>query len=49
MLTLSISNAAKNDIKLYVAIGIHPMGIPDDWSRVIDALPSYLKMSGVIA
>ncbi|AYO32172.1 hydrolase TatD [Biomaibacter acetigenes] len=48
MLTLSMSNASKNGIKLYVAVGIHPMGIPDDWPRVIDALPSHLKMSGVI-
>ncbi len=48
MLTLSMSIAAKNGIKLYITIGIHPMGIPDDWFRVIDALPDYLKMSGVV-
>ncbi|KKM11326.1 hydrolase TatD [Clostridiales bacterium PH28_bin88] len=48
MLTLSMSNAAKNGIKLFLAVGIHPMGTPEDWPRVVDALPSYLKMSGVI-
>lgn len=47
MLTLSMSNAAKNGIKLFLALGIHPMGTPEDWPRVVDALPSYLKMSGV--
>lgn len=48
MLTLSMSNAAKNGIKLFLAVGIHPMGTPEDWPRVVDALPSYLKMSGVL-
>ncbi len=48
MLTLSVSNASQNGIKLFVAVGIHPMGTPEDWPRVIDALPSYLEMKDVI-
>ncbi|MCS5697076.1 TatD family hydrolase [Desulfofundulus thermocisternus] len=48
MLTLSVRNAAQNGIRLFVAVGIHPMGTPVDWPRVIDALPDYLKMSNVI-
>lgn len=48
MLTLSMDNTAQNGIKLFVAVGIHPMGTPEDWPRVIDALPSFLKMDGVI-
>jgi hypothetical protein len=48
MLTLSTSNAAQNGIKLFVTVGIHPMGTPEDWPRVIDALPSYLNMSDVV-
>lgn len=41
-------DAAKNGIQLFLAVGIHPMGTPDDWPKVVDALPSYLKMSEVI-
>jgi len=48
MLTLLRTNAEKNGIKLFVAVGIHPMGIPKDWPRVIEALPNWLKMEGVI-
>lgn len=48
MLTLSTSNAAQNGIKLFVTVGIHPMGTPENWPRVIDALPSYLNMSDVV-
>ncbi|GAV21874.1 TatD family hydrolase [Carboxydothermus pertinax] len=48
MLTLSLRNAAQNGIRLFVAVGVHPMGTPEDWPRVVDALPNYLKMSNVI-
>lgn len=40
---------SKNGMDLYLAIGVHPMGIPHDWPRVIEALPSYLNRDGIIA
>ncbi|GAB6180636.1 TatD family hydrolase [Desulfotomaculum defluvii] len=41
-------NAEGLGIKLYSAIGVHPAGIPHDWTRVIDALPEYLKLENVV-
>ncbi|MEG6521638.1 TatD family hydrolase [Desulfotomaculum sp. 1211_IL3151] len=41
-------NADGLGIKLYSTIGVHPAGIPHDWPRVIDALPDFLKIEGVV-
>lgn len=41
-------NAETLGIQLFSAIGVHPAGIPHDWTRVIDALPEFLKTEGVV-
>lgn len=41
-------NAASLGIQLYSAIGVHPAGIPHDWTRVVNALPDFLKTDGVV-
>lgn len=39
----------KHNVKLYVAVGIHPRAIPTDYDKVIEKLPEYLKEEHVIA
>ncbi|MCL6558774.1 MAG: TatD family hydrolase [Firmicutes bacterium] len=41
--------AAAAGIELFSAVGIHPAGIPDDWTRVIDRLPEFLGEDTVVA
>jgi len=41
-------NAANLGINLFSTIGVHPAGIPTDWPRVIEALPEFLKVEGVV-
>ncbi|SMB99393.1 hypothetical protein SAMN00808754_2881 [Thermanaeromonas toyohensis ToBE] len=48
MLTLCQQSAIQNGLKLFVAVGLHPLGTPEDWPRVVEALPTYLKRAGVI-
>ncbi|MCD7781273.1 MAG: TatD family hydrolase [Methanosphaera sp.] len=40
---------ARNNVKMYVAVGIHPRAIPDDYENVLNVLPEYFKMDHVIA
>ncbi|MTI81827.1 MAG: hydrolase TatD [Firmicutes bacterium] len=35
-------------IELYTAVGVHPAGIPDDWTRVVDRLPEFLAEPSVV-
>ena len=41
-------NAASLGINLYSAIGVHPAGIPQDWPKVIERLPEFLKSDNVV-
>lgn len=41
-------NAKSLGVELYSTIGVHPAGIPKDWTRVIDALPALLDTEGVV-
>lgn len=41
--------AGKLGLDLYTAVGVHPAGIPDDWTRVIDKLPGFLEEPTVVA
>lgn len=40
--------AASAGVDLYTAVGVHPMGIPEDWARVIDQLPEFLNAETVV-
>lgn len=48
LLTIYTNNAKRNGIKLFVTVGIHPAGIPEDWIKVLDAIPQYLQNESVI-
>lgn len=39
----------RHDVKLYAAVGVHPRAIPEDYQKVIEKLPQYLKEDHVIA
>jgi predicted metal-dependent TIM-barrel fold hydrolase len=41
--------AAKNGLKLYSAIGIHPRSISHDYQKVLDKLPELLDKNNVVA
>ncbi|HEY3315326.1 MAG TPA: TatD family hydrolase [Bacillota bacterium] len=41
--------AAARGFTLGVALGLHPRGIPPDWSAILDALPDWLARPGVVA
>mgnify|MGYP000433417451 CR=1 FL=1 len=41
--------AATVGVELFSAVGIHPVGIPDDWTRVVDRLPEFLNDDTVVA
>lgn len=41
--------AAKEGIELFTAVGVHPAGIPADWTRVVDKLPEFLAEPSVVA
>jgi predicted metal-dependent TIM-barrel fold hydrolase len=43
------NRAAKNGLKLYTAIGIHPRSISDDYHKVLDKLPELLDNVNVVA
>ena len=40
--------AAAAGVTLYTAVGVHPAGIPEDWTRVMDRLPDYLNEAAVV-
>jgi uncharacterized protein len=44
-----VERAAKNGLKLYTAIGIHPRSISPDFEMVLDKLPELLKQDNVVA
>lgn len=41
--------AASVGLELYCAVGVHPLGIPDDWPRVVDSIPEFFGRDGVVA
>lgn len=41
--------AATVGVEIFSAVGIHPVGIPEDWTRVIDRLPEFLNEEAVVA
>lgn len=41
--------AASLGLKLLTAVGVHPLGIPGDWTRVVDRLPEFLAEEGTVA
>lgn len=49
LLTVEKSRVEKNNIQLYIALGIHPRAIPDDYENVLKVLPEYMKKEDVIA
>lgn len=40
---------AKEGVKAYCAVGIHPRAIPSDYEKVMEKLPDYLKEDHVLA
>jgi len=49
LLTVDPERAARNGLKLYTALGIHPRAIPHDPERVIEKLPDLLRNPSVVA
>ncbi|MGB9838232.1 TatD family hydrolase [Methanothermobacter sp.] len=49
LLTVDTERAARNGLKLYTALGIHPRAIPHDPERVIEKLPDILRNPSVVA
>nr|WP_255350869.1 TatD family hydrolase [Methanothermobacter sp. CaT2] len=49
LVTVDPERAARNGLKLYIALGIHPRAIPRDPERVIEKLPDLLKNPSVVA
>ncbi|MGZ7136133.1 MAG: TatD family hydrolase [Methanobacterium sp.] len=49
ILNNDLKRAAKNGLKLYAALGIHPRSISVDFNRALDKLPSILQNMNVVA
>ncbi|MGZ7160584.1 MAG: TatD family hydrolase [Methanobacterium sp.] len=49
ILNNDLKRAAKNGLKLYAALGIHPRSISVDFKRALDKLPSILQNENVVA
>ncbi len=49
LLNKEVRRAGENGLRLYVALGIHPEGIPQDYENVFDRLPQYLDKPRVVA
>ncbi|MGZ7068023.1 MAG: TatD family hydrolase [Methanobacterium sp.] len=49
ILNNDINRAAKNGLKLYAALGIHPRSISSDFERALEKLPSFLENENVVA
>ncbi|MGZ7068629.1 MAG: TatD family hydrolase [Methanobacterium sp.] len=49
ILNNDLKRAAKNGLKLYAALGIHPRSISIDFKRALDKLPSILQNENVVA
>ncbi len=40
---------ARQNVKLYAAVGIHPRAIPEDYENVLEKLPDYMELEHVVA
>ena len=49
LLNKEVRRAKENGIRLFVALGVHPEGIPGDYEVVLDSLPKYLRENDVVA
>ncbi len=49
IMTNDVERTAKNGLKLYSAIGIHPRSISPDFGGVLEKLPELLKQENVVA
>ncbi len=49
LVEVETKRAKKNNMELFVALGIHPSGIPRDYKKVLDELPKYLENEKVVA
>jgi len=49
ILNNDVKRAAENGLKLYVALGIHPRSISEDFERALEKLPSFLKNDSIVA
>ncbi|MGB9978486.1 TatD family hydrolase [Methanobacterium sp.] len=49
ILNNDIKRAAENGLKLYVALGIHPRSISEDFERALEKLPSFLENDSIVA
>ena len=49
ILNVESKRVSQHGIKYFMALGIHPRAIPDDYVNVLDKLPEYLSKEDVIA
>ncbi|NIM44735.1 MAG: hypothetical protein GTN80_09015 [Nitrososphaeria archaeon] len=49
LIDIYVIRAKENGVKLYVAVGIHPYGIPRDYEEVLKTLSDYLEHEDVVA
>jgi uncharacterized protein len=49
ILNNDVKRAAENGLKLYVALGIHPRSISQDFERALEMLPSFLENDPIVA
>ncbi len=49
ILNNDVKRAAENGLKLYVALGIHPRSISEDFEKALEKLPSSLKNESIVA
>lgn len=49
ILNNDVKRAGENGLKLYVALGIHPRSISNDFERALEKLPSFLENDSVVA
>lgn len=48
LINYEVPRAADNLLNLYLALGIHPKPIPEDYEKVLEKLPLYLEQENVI-
>ncbi len=49
LLNVYKKNAKENGIELFIAVGIHPANIPQDWKEGLSIIESYLGHENVVA
>lgn len=49
ILNNDVKRAAENGLKLYVALGIHPRSISEDFEKALEKLPSFLENESIVA